>query len=292
MGQETYPLVTMKTGLVGFAVALLILLMAACTTDALDEEFHSIDVRTASPYVPTSMPSATTTATTTLVPSPSATTTLTLTPSRTSTETPAPTLTLTAAPTYVVLRAEVIIEQAVCHYGPGAPYLYKYGVIKGSNLEIIRRVIGHNYIEVRAIGGDNPCWVREDYMQIKGGGSLELIEPVHAFDVRLPMSPYYAPPGGITARRDGNEVVVSWQALVLRAGDDSEQTPYIVEAWVCRQGEMVFDPVRAWIPSAVVVDEAGCSEPSRARLIAAEKHGYTRPVEIEWPQAMVSQIGE
>jgi hypothetical protein len=211
--------------------------------------------------------------------------TFTSTPSQTETTTPSvtPTPTGTSVPTYVKLRGMVVIDRAVCHYGPGAPYLYKYGVIKGSNLEIIRRVIGHNYIEVQAIGGDNPCWVREDYMQIRGDGSLENLETVHAFDVRLPMSPYYAPPGGITARRNGNEVQVSWQALILRAGDDSEQTPYIVEAWICRNGQMIFDPVRAWLNTAVVVDEPGCHEPSRARFIAAEKHGYTRPVEIAWP---------
>ena len=281
----------MKTGSLVFLAALFVFLAAACSPHALGEDNQSMGGWTATPsYQSPTSPSST--KTTTPVPTLSAATTPTLTPSLTYTKTPASTSTPTADPTYVVLRAEVVIEQAVCHYGPGAPYLYKYGVIKGSNLEIIRRVIGHNYIEVRAIGGDNPCWVRQDYMQIKSGGSLELIEPVHAFDVRLPMSPYYAPPTGINARRDGDEVTVSWHALVLRAGDDSEQTPYIVEAWVCRGGEMVFDPVRAWLTSVVVRDEAGCSEPSRARLIAAEKHGYTRPVEIDWPQAAVSQIGE
>jgi len=221
------------------------------------------------------------------IPSPSPT--LTSAPPPTLTSTPIATATL--VPNYVKLRGMVVIERAVCHYGPGAPYLYKYGVVKGSNLEIIRRVIGHNYIEVQAIGGENPCWVRADYMQIRGEGSLENLEPVHGFDVRLPISPYYAPPSGIETRRDGMDVTVTWHLLILRAGDDSEQTPYIVEAWVCRGGQMVFDPVRAWQPSVVIVDEPGCNEPSRARLIAAEKHGYTRPVEIHWPPAEVEQLG-
>lgn len=226
---------------------------------------------TALPSAP-SQPSATLTITL----SPSSTFTLTVTPSFT------PTLTLTLLPTYMKLRGKVTIAQAVCHYGPGAPYLYKYGVYAGSNLEILRRVEGGNYIEIQAIGGNNPCWVRVDYMDIRG--DVNNLEPVHPFEVKLPLSPYYAPPAWVRAERIGDEVRVEWAALSLRAGDDSEQTPYIVEAWVCQNGQMVFQPVGTYQTQVTIRDEPGCREPSRARLIAAEKHGYTRPLEIEWPQ--------
>jgi len=185
-------------------------------------------------------------------------------------------------PTYVRLRGKVTIDQAVCHYGPGAPYLYKYGVYKGSNLEIIRRAEPGEYIEIQAIGGNNPCWVNPKYMEIKG--DLANVQPVDPQDVRLPMSPYYAPPVRYSARRDGNTVTVFWSQLVLRAGDDSEQIPYIVEAWVCKDGQIVFIPVGTRQLAVEIEDEPGCSAPSHARLIAAEKHGYTRPVEIPWPQ--------
>ena len=184
-------------------------------------------------------------------------------------------------PTYVKLRGEVIIEQAVCHYGPGAPYLYKYGIYQGSNLEILRRVALGNYIEVQAIGGHNACWVREDYLAVKG--NLLDLQPVDAAEVILPLSPYYAPPTGVAAVRAGDVVTVSWNGLTLRAGDDSEQTPYIVEAWVCRAGQMVFDPVGTYRNAVEIIDQPGCAEPSHARLLAAEKHGYTVPVVIDWP---------
>jgi hypothetical protein len=202
-----------------------------------------------------------------------------------NTLTPEPTFTVTATavPTYVVLRGRVTIAQAVCHYGPGAPYLYKYGVYEGSNLEIIRRVIGHNYVEIRAIGGTNPCWVRQDYFDIQG--DLQNVEPVRFEDVKLPPSPYYGPLTGVSAQRDGDTVTVSWQPLVLKAGDSSEQTPYIVEAWVCRDGEMVFEPAGGWENYISVVDEPGCSEASHAFVTAAEKHGYTHRVEVPWPAA-------
>jgi hypothetical protein len=69
----------------------------------------------------------------------------------------------------------------------------------------------------------------------------------------------------------------------LRAGDDSEQTPYVIEAWVCIDAELVFTPVGAFGIAAEITDESGCSEPSHGRITAAEKHGYTPYVEIPWP---------
>lgn len=236
--------------------------------------------RAAMTELPSPSPSPSVTATMTDSPTPPVSPSVT--PPPTATLTGTPTVTQTPLPVYTKLRGKVIIAQAVCHYGPGAPYLYKYGVYAGSNLEILRRVEGGNYIEVQAIGGNNPCWVRADYMEIRG--DFNDLLPVHPFEVKLPISLYYAPPAWVRAERNGDEVTVEWAGLNLRAGDDSEQTPYIVEAWVCQGGKMVFQPVGSYQTRVTVRDEAGCAEASRARLVAAEKHGYTRPLEIEWPQ--------
>ncbi len=261
--------------LVGLSACGNLPLMVDDSTGATPQAVQPI---TAVETTPTSTPQ-TLTPTLTLLPS------ISPSPSSTSTITPTftPIFTATSQPTYVKLRGKVTIAQAVCHYGPGAPYLYKYGVYAGSNLEIIRRVEGGNYIEIQAIGGNNPCWVRADYLDIRG--DVNELQPVHPFEVKLPISPYYAPPAWVRAERNGDEVTVTWAALNLRAGDDSEQTPYIVEAWVCQGGQMVFQPVGSYWTQVTLRDEAGCGEVSRARLIAAEKHGYTRPLEIEWPQA-------
>ena len=209
----------------------------------------------------------------------------TLTPSPQATQTPSPSATPSASPipTYVRLRGEVTIDQAFCHYGPGAPYLYKYGVYKGSNLEILRRMAGGNYLEVQAIGGKNPCWVKVDYMKIKG--DLSSLQPAQIEEISLPISPYYASPGGVAAKRSGIQVSITWHALDLRAGDDSEQTPYIIEAVVCQKGEMVFVPAGTYKNGLTVEDEAGCSAPSHAWFVAAEKHGYTPRVAVPWPPA-------
>jgi len=210
-------------------------------------------------------------------------------PQPTSTETPTPAPSATVTPTATnmpvdSLRVTITIENAVCHYGPGKPYLYKFGVHKGYNMEALSRDVTGTYVEIQAVGDDgNTCWVNTDYMDIMGGmDDLKVVQPE---EVRLPLSPYYAPPVGIKAERSGDEVTLTWIPLNLKAGDASEQNPYIVEAWTCRDGRLGFEPVGAYNNRLVIRDEAGCEQPSRARLLAAEKHGYTRPVEIEWPAA-------
>uniref|UniRef100_A0A7C4PM39 SH3 domain-containing protein n=1 Tax=Anaerolinea thermolimosa TaxID=229919 RepID=A0A7C4PM39_9CHLR len=263
-----------KVGLFG----LLLGLLAACQSALSEPTPPSPAI--ASPPAPSITYTLEWTSSPTLQPftaTPTVTITPTLTPQSTSTFTPAPTR------VYQKLRGEVIVEQAVCHYGPGAPYLYKYGVYQGSNLEVLRRVEGSNYVEIRAIGGTNACWVKVDYLKIQGNW-LDL-EPVSADQVVLPRSPYYNPPTGVTAQRSGSVVTVSWYGIDLRPGDDSEQTPYIVEAWVCQQGKILFLPVGTYRTAVEITDEPGCAQPSRARLTAAEKHGYTAFVDIPWPPA-------
>lgn len=171
-----------------------------------------------------------------------------------------------------------ILEQANCRYGPGAMYLYKYGVYPDYVMDIIGRNEIGDWVVVQAIGGNNPCWVKASLIDIRG--DVMTVEPMV---LPLPRSPFYYPPTGVSAVRDGNTVTVSWYAIKLRAGDDSEQTPYVVEAWVCMNGKIVFTPVGSWGTTVTVIDEPGCSEPSHAQLLAAEKHGYTVPVEIPWP---------
>ena len=215
--------------------------------------------------------------------SPTATTTLTPAPTITGTATATPVPSPTPVPTYIKLRGEVIVDQAVCHYGPGAPYLYKYGVYKGSNLEILARDEIGVYVEVQAIGGNNPCWVKGEYLKIKG--NLMDLQPIRTVDVRLPISPYYKPPTVVSATRDGPVVTVFWQKFILRPGDDSEQVPYLIEAWVCKAGQLVFTPLGAYQTALKIQDEPGCASPSHARFYAVEKHGYAGPLEVPWPHA-------
>jgi len=77
--------------------------------------------------------------------------TLTFTPL--PTDTLIPTDTPTPIPTYTVLRGEVIADHLACRYGPGWPYLYFFGLLKGNRLEVIGRLEDAKWIFVQAIGG-------------------------------------------------------------------------------------------------------------------------------------------
>ena len=225
-------------------------------------------------------------------PTPSLTTTLipTYTPSQTpiplptSSDTPtsSPTGTLTSSPTvtptYAILRAKVLVR-ANCRYGPGWPYLYKYGLVVGSNFEVLGRTDVGNWLLVQGVGDhDNACWVKADLMDVKG--DVMSVQPTY---IPLPQSPYYVPPTGVTASRDGDNVTVSWNAISLRAGDETASPPYLLEAWLCQDGQLVFTPIGVYETLVTVVDEAGCSEPSHGRVFGVEKHGYTNWVEVPWP---------
>lgn len=270
---------------VGYKVALVtagiacLLICSACLKAVTPTVVLAVTASQSSAQIRTSTSSATLTQTLT----PRTLPTSTLTPTRLQITPPNPTF--TQIPTYTILRAQVLVRSN-CRYGPGAPYLYKYGLVPGSNLEVIGRNDLGTWILVRAIGGTNPCWVKASLMDIKG--DVLSVEPTY---IPLPQSPYYAPLRGVIAQRDGDAVTISWRAVQFRPGDETASPPYLVEAWVCRGGKIVFIPVGVYQNTVVIQDEAGCQEPSRAQVLLAEKHGYTRPVEVLWPpnEAQISR---
>lgn len=183
----------------------------------------------------------------------------------------------------MVLRGIVNQPHVNCYYGPSKAYLYKYGLLKDNRLEIFGYMADTGYIEVKAIGGDNPCWMNLDFMDVQG--DIKQVKPVDPETIKLPWSPYYPALSFARADRNGNEVTVSWSPLVLKPGDDSEQESYLLEAWVCREGKLRFTPIGAYQNKATVTDEPGCDEPSHARVYGVEKHGYTKYLMFDWPPA-------
>ena len=251
--------------------SLLPLFLGACT-----QSFAApAPTNTALPPTATDLPTETSvpTATETLIPIETSVPTATFTP----TSIP------TAIPTYTVLRAEVI-QRANCRYGPGAPYLYKYGLVVGSNLEVIGRLDDAAWVELQAIGGDNPCWVKADLVDIKG--DVFSVEPVYPDKAPLPVSPYY---GLLTFKgvsRTDEQVNITWYGQALRAGDEEYTGAplYLVETWTCENGEFKFTPYGLSLETITVTDQPGCAEISRARIYFSEKHGYAGPVEVEFPE--------
>ena len=222
----------------------------------------------------------TTTPTATITLEPSAT--VKLEPSTTIT----PSLTASPIPTYGILRGVVLPEKVSCRYGPGAMYLYLYGMVKTATQDIIGRTDSGAWVLTRAHGDDKACWVKSEFLEIDGDVmSLEIVYPDK---FRIPPSNQgYRLPWNVVAARNGNEVTISWESEERRPGDEESATSvlYVVETWVCKDGQLMFTPIGAYVPQVSVTDEPGCEQASHGRVFFSEKHGYTGPTEINWPPA-------
>ena len=193
-----------------FVFCLLLLhLLVGCSTEVMDETPDStqLDQETSAGTVThtsvvQTVHKITDTKTVTSATSPSATQLEIRTPSPTTTRTP--TVTHTPIPTYSILRGEVLIRSN-CRYDPGAPYLYKYGLVPGSNFEIIGRNDAGSWLLVQAIGGDNPCWVKSSLMEVQG--EIMNLAPT---SLPLPQSPYYGPLRAVSAHREGDTITIFW----------------------------------------------------------------------------------
>jgi hypothetical protein len=182
-----------------------------------------------------------------------------------------------------VLRGEVTADQLACRYGPGWPYLYFFGLLKGNRLEVIGRLDDANWIYVQAIGGNKPCWVKAEFMNVQG--DIMSVEPIYPEKAKLPVSPYYPPTAVLSATRDGNTVNVSWLDIPLIAGDEEDErmNHYIIEVWRCEAGQIFFEPLATNELEISFMDEPGCSELSHGRVFVQEKHGFAGPADIPWP---------
>ena len=232
----------------------------------------------------TSLPAAVLSATPTSTSTSTSTPTGTFTPAPTSsqTSTPGP----TTAPTYAILRGTVNQALVSCRYGPGAMYLYLYGLRQGANQDIIGRTDTGHWLLTRSRGDNKSCWVKASLLDIKGDiMSLQMVypDPYHI----PPSNQGYLSPWDVAAIRHGDQVVISWKSEALRPGDEESATSvlYVVEVWTCQDGQVTFTPVGAYGPQVTVTDEPGCDQPSHGRVFFSEKHGYAGPSNIPWPAA-------
>ena len=188
------------------------------------------------------------------------------------------TLTLTPATPQVT-----ILEHSDCLYGPGSGYLYKYSVFPDDIKEVVGRNMDGTWLYIQAVDGWNPCWIQAASVKFisSDGNAVPIVFS------KLPYSNQYMPPDA-SAHRDGTVVTISWKAVWMSLDD---YRGYLIEAWLCRGGVQVFDPI-TYIPplanntgtlSIQVTDDPGCSLPSSARIYSAVKQGYSNWSNIAWP---------
>lgn len=246
------------------------------------------------PTATTDRGSRTATSTETGPPSPTPTETPSWTPTPTFTETPAgtatPTLTpsisptITLTPTYDPPQARVVV-QSNCRYGPGAAYLYEWGLFPGNRLYVIGRNDLGTWLYVDPWNYVDKCWVKASNVDVFDGNLFDA-PPYYS---RLPFGELYRPPSNVWAERNGDQVTVTWDPVWMTEDD---YRGYLIEAWVCRDKQIVFEPIGITVgTAATIVDEPGCTQPSSARLYTAEKHGYTQWVMVPWPHFGTSTPG-
>lgn len=216
---------------------------------------------------------------------PSLTPVISQTPSLTSTPSLIPSITPTPDPPVVTILAHV-----ACNFGPGDAYLYKYGLLETSWMEVIGRNLDGTWLFVQGVHGWNPCWVRTESVRFNDGGDVTTHQiRIYSPDAILPFATnLYRPPTGVETFRYGNEVRIFWNAVWMTEDD---YRGYLIEAWLCQAGQQVFKPINKWPPLSEnvgtlvlsVIDEPGCLVPSSARIYTAEKHGYTGYIIIPWP---------
>jgi hypothetical protein len=240
---------------------------AAPATPASLQKSAALPTLTASP-VPTLSPSPTGTPLPSATPPPSATLTITLAPTITSTATISPTPT-TDFPDAVVL------EQANCRYGPGKAYLYSHGLYAGDRAEVHGRNSSGGWLWLQPENLERHCWAAASVLEVsRDVMALKVVQS------KLPQSTLYGPPENVEAERDGDQVTVSWDEVWMTKDD---YRGYLIEATVCQGGNLVWMAVSVDGTSYTFTDDQTCSGASGGRLYTVEKHGYTAPVDIPWP---------
>jgi hypothetical protein len=226
---------------------------------------------------PTATASPVPTATSTATPAPTSTPTDTATPAGPPTATlrPSRTPSITPTPTFDPPEGRVL-EQANCRYGPGAAYLYEWGLYPKNHVDILATNELRDWLYIHPWYFRGDCWVRADLIEVLNG-DLSTLRPYYGL---LPASDLYKPPSYVEAVRNGDDVIVSWNEVWMTEDD---YRGYLIEAWLCVDGQIIFTPVRIDGTRWTLHDEAGCMQPSGGRVYTAEKHGYTQWRLIPWP---------
>ena len=238
---------------------------AAATSDALSA--------TADSWTETPASTSTFTASKTLPP------TITFTPTETLTPTLTFTPTITATPTYA-FPVVTVNKQAHCRYGPSVAYLHAADLYTGDAGTVRGRYVYSRWLYVKFDKLNYFCWVAPSVVDVAGDVSLIAYKEL---DLQSIGSNMYGPPKGVTAVRNGNEVLISWSQVAMTEDDDRG---YLLELFVCQKGEYLW-----WTDSYPdqfttnyeVRDEAGCTLPSSGKLYTVEKHGFSQPAIIPWP---------
>jgi hypothetical protein len=225
-------------------------------------------------FTNTATPTSTSTSTSTHTPTHTSTPTITLTPTITSTPTISP------SPTFAFPSA-VVNKQAHCRYGPSTAYLHAADLYAGDTGSVRGRFRYSTWLLIKFDKLNYYCWASPSVVDVTGDvTTLYYTEP----NLQTIGTNQYGPPQNVQAVRNGSDVTITWDQMQMTEDKDRG---YFIEAWVCQSGAYLWWTVSfpdQYTTTYTVTDEAGCSQPSSGEILTVEKHGYSEPAQIPWPQ--------
>ena len=255
--------------------ASLALVLAACNMPSAESQATATaDALTSIAASWTETPLPTFTPTETLTP------TVTFTPTETLTPTVTFTPTVSATPTYA-FPTVTVNKQAHCRYGPWVAYLHAADLYAGDTGTVRGRYIYSKWLYVKFDKLNYFCWVAPSVVDVVGDISQIAYKEL---DLQSIGSNMYGPPKNVKTVRNGNEVFITWDQVEMTQDDDRG---YLLELFVCQKGAYLWwtdSYPDQYTTSYEVRDEPGCSEPSSGKLYTVEKHGFSQPVILQWPQ--------
>ena len=143
-------------------------------------------------------------------------------------------------------------------------------------MEVQGRNPSKTWLWIKPPNLERHCWAAASVLQVDRD-----ISAVKVVTSRLPHTTLYEPPETVDAYREGDTVTVEWEGVWMTVDDFRG---YLIEANVCQSGNLVSVAVQTDETSYTLTDEPGCSGASEGKLYAVDKHGYTDPVDIPWPE--------
>ncbi|MBG0771133.1 MAG: hypothetical protein H0S82_05455 [Anaerolineaceae bacterium] len=262
------------------AILILGLFLSSCAPWEHYQQTQTAKQQTETAAAWTATSTATATATATQTPTVTPSPTMTLTPTDTPTPTITNTPTITPSPTYDFPDVVVSVAAAHCRYGPSKAYLHAADLYEGDRGIVDGRWPYSDWLYVKFDKLAYHCWVSPSVVEVTGDISVLYYVDLHLERVGSNM---YGPPNNVRAYRKGDQVTITWNKVWMTEDDDRG---YLIEAWVCQNGAYIWWTVGfpdQYTTSYTVTDDNTCSMPSSGRLYTVEKHGFSDPVIIPWP---------
>jgi len=264
-------MILMKAKILGIFVVAIVLL-PACSAELASNTAPTL--LPSSTHTTAPIPTLTATPTASFTPTPTFTPTITLTPTPSFTPTITPTPTITLTPTFDFPDVTVN-KDAHCRFGPGIAYLHAIDLWVGDTGEVHNRNYDGNWLYIWVDKWGKRCWVSSWVVDVEGDvfSVVEWMSP-------LPYTTFSGPPKNVQTARDSNQVTISWNALNV---PDEDRRGFLIEATLCANGALYDGAYHTDMTQITLTDDQNCSGQSGGLLYGAEKHGYTKPVQIPWP---------